>query len=358
MRISPDTPSPHFPVKADWLALHDEPVIDADLPIIDAHHHLWERPESRYLFVDFLKDIQTGHNVQASVFMECGTMYRKNGAEEFACVGEMEFANGNAAMGASGAFGECRVCDAIVGYGDLLLGDRIEAVLDAQAVATGGRLRGVRQIAAWHDNPAARGSMASPPPNLLSNSEFRRGMGAVDRAGLTFETFVYHTQLGELADLARSFSGMPIIVDHIGGAIGIGPYANAADEVFAVWRTRLTEVAKSGNTFIKLGGLGMRVFGHEFGARERPPSSEDLAAAWRPYIETCIEIFGADRCMFESNFPVDKGSCGYRVLWNAFKRIASGASPDEKRALFSATVAKVYRLDQAGAEGVPQRRQL
>ncbi len=344
MSISPNTPSPHFPVREDWLRLHQEAIIAPDQPIIDAHHHLWERPESRYLFLDYLNDVETGHNIQASIFMECGTMYRNSGPDELRCVGEVEFAAGNAAMGASGSFGEYRVCDGIIGYGDLLLGERLEAVLQAQITASGQRLRGVRQIAAWHEDPAARGSLASPPSDLLLDPEFRKGMKEVERAGLTFDTFVYHTQLGELLDLAQAAPHTKIIINHTGGAIGIGPYAGAQNEVFAEWSAGMRELARCENTFVKLGGLGMKVFGHGFGDKDRPPSSEALATAWRPYIETCIELFGPRRCMFESNFPVDKGSCCYAVLWNAFKRIASGAGPAEMERLFHGTAAQVYRL--------------
>ncbi len=326
--------------------LHEEPVIEPDLPIVDAHHHLWERPEGRYLFLDYLEDIRTGHNIQASFFMECGTMYRKDGAADLRCVGEVEFAAGNSAMGASGAFGDCRVCHAIIGFGDLLLGERLEPVLDAQVAASGGRMRGVRQIAAWHEDPTARGSLASPPPHMLLDADFRRGMAVVERAGLTFDTFAYHTQLGEVADLANAFPGTPIIVNHAGGAIGVGPYADRRDDVFPAWKAGMLEIAQCSNTYVKLGGLGMRVFGHGFGDMPRPPSSEELATAWRPYIETCIEAFGPERCMFESNFPVDKGSCSYRVLWNAFKRICSGASPEEKSALFFNTAQRVYRTGE------------
>jgi predicted TIM-barrel fold metal-dependent hydrolase len=344
MSIAPDAPYPHFPVRGDWLALHDEPVLEPDCPIVDAHHHLWDRPGNRYFLSDFLEDAASGHRIEASVFMECGAMYRRSGPPELRCVGETEFANGCAAMAASGAYGDTAACAAIVGYGDLLLGDALAPVLEAQLRAGGERFRGVRQIAAWHRDPAARGSLAAPPPGLLAEPRARAGMAALARAGLSFDTFLYHTQLTELADLARTSPDVTIVANHVGGAIGIGPYAERRDEVFAAWRAGLLALAESPNACIKLGGLGMRVFGHDFGARARPPSSEELAAAWGPYIETCIEIFGVQRCMFESNFPVDKGSCGYRVLWNGFKRIVAGASSAEKAALFRDTASRVYGL--------------
>ena len=344
MSVTLDAPNPHFAIRPDWLALHDEPVLEPELLIVDPHHHLWDRPESRYFFFDLLKDLQSGHNICATVFVECGAMYRKNGPSELRAIGEVEFANGAAAMGASGVYGELQVCAGIVGYGDLLLGERVASVLEQYIVVSSGRVRGVRQISAWHPNPAARGSLAKPPPDLLRQSKFRQGLATVGRLGLSFDAYMYHTQLSELVELARELPGVPIILNHTGGAIGIGPYSGKRAEVLAEWRVGILELATCPNVHIKLGGLGMRVFGFEFGARQRPPPSEELAAAWRPYIEPCIEAFGADRCMFESNFPVDKGTCSYGVLWNAFKRIAQGASDEEKAALFSRTAARVYRL--------------
>ncbi len=348
MSTDSKTPHPHFPVRPEWLALHDEPVLEPDLAIVDAHHHLWDRPGNRYFLFDYLDDAGSGHRIEASVFMECGAMYRKHGTPELRCVGETEFANGCAAVSESGAYGDTQACAAIIGHGDLLLGDGLARVLDAHLRAGGDRFRGVRQIAAWHRDPTARGSVASPPPGLLGDARLRKGMAVLERYALTFDTFLYHTQLPELTDLAQAFPDVPVITNHIGGAIGIGPYAGRRDQVFADWRDGLAALARCPNTYLKLGGLGMRVFGHDFGAQPRPPSSEALAAAWGPWIETAIEIFGAGRCMFESNFPVDKGSCGYKVLWNGFKRIAAGASADEKAALFRGTASRVYRLAATG----------
>ncbi len=339
--------SPHYPVRPEWLALNDEPVLEPDLPIVDAHHHLWDLPGNRYFFPDFLEDVNSGHDIRASVFMESGAMYGRDGPPETRCIGETEFANGVAAMAASGAYGDCRVCSGIVGHADLTLGDRVTAVLERHLAVAGGRFRGVRHIAAWHQDPTARASIATPPPGLLLDTGFRRGMAALGRLGLSFDSHQYHTQLGELTDLARNFPDIPMVANHVGTAIGIGPYAGKRDEVFADWRAGIEALAGCPNAHVKLGGLGMRVFGFGFGERDRPPTSEQLAAAWGPYIRTCIEAFGVQRCMFESNFPVDKGSCGYRALWNAFKRIAAGASDDEKAALFGGTATRLYKLDVA-----------
>ena len=338
---------PHFPVRPDWLARHDEPVLEPDRAIIDPHHHLWDRAGSRYFLHDYLEDVASGHDIRASVFIECGAMYRRDGPAELRAVGETEFAAGAAAMAASGTYSHALIAAGIVAHADLRLGDRVGAVLDAHTRAAGGRLRGIRQIAAWHENPAARGSIANPPPHLLMDEKFRAGLAVLERAGLSFDTFLYHTQIDELADLARAFPDLPIVANHIAGAIGIGPYTHRRGEVFADWRAALSRLAACDNAHIKLGGLGMRVFGHGFGERDAPPASEQLAEAWGPYFRAAIDIFGPDRCMFESNFPVDKGSCGYRVLWNAFKRIAAGASEAEKHAIFFATANRVYRLGLA-----------
>jgi L-fuconolactonase len=259
-------------------------------------------------------------------------------------VGEVEFANGVAAMSASGRYGNTRVCAGIVGYADLALGAAVEKVLEAQIAAGGGRFRGIRFITATHPDQAAWGSMVTRPEGMLADRKVREGFARLAPLGLGFDAWMYHTQLGELVDLARAFPETSIVLDHVGGAIGLGRYAGRRDEVFAEWSARIRELAACPNVHVKLGGLGMRMFGFSVHTHELPPSSEELAAVWRPYIETCIAAFGPERAMFESNFPVDKGSCGYAALWNAFKRIAAGSSAAEKRALFADTATKFYRL--------------
>jgi L-fuconolactonase len=344
MYTAADSPSPHLCVRAHWLALHHEEIIEPGLPIVDAHHHLWDRPANRYLLPDLLSDLAAGHNIRATVAMECGAMYRQDAVAELQPVGETEFFNGTAAMSASGVYGECRVCAGIVGHADLCLGERVKPVLEAHIRAGGGRFRGIRFISAWHQDPAARGSLANPPPHVLSDPSFRKGFAQLAPLDLAFDAWMYHTQLLELTELARAFPETTIVLNHVGGAIGIGPYAGKRDAVFAQWRANIEQLARCPNVFVKLGGLGMRLFGFDFAQRERPPSSQELAQAWRPYVEACIEAFGAERCMFESNFPVDKGTCSYAVLWNAFKRVAAQASAAEKQSLFSGTASKVYRL--------------
>jgi predicted TIM-barrel fold metal-dependent hydrolase len=335
----------HLPIRSDWLARRREDVIEPALPIVDPHHHLWYRPGNRYLLPDVLDDLAGGHAVRATVFIECHAMYRAGGPEALRSLGETEFATGIAAMSASGGYGSARVAAGIVGHVDLTLGARAQAALEAHVAAAGGRFRGIRHASPYHADPAARGSSIQAVPGLLGDSKFREGFACLGRLGLAFDAWMYHGQLAELVDLARAFPDQPIVLDHIGGALAIGPYAGKRDEVFREWSAAMRELARCPNLHVKLGGLGMPLTGFDFHMRDRPPSSEDLAAAWRPYLDTCIGAFGPTRCMFESNFPVDKGMFGYSVMWNAFKRIAKDYSADEKAALFAGTAARFYRLE-------------
>jgi L-fuconolactonase len=326
-----------------WLAKAPaEPILDPDLPIIDTHHHLWQRPDHRYLLHELLADLRSGHNVVATVFLQCHAMYRAAGPEEMRPVGETEFVAGIAAMSDSGAYGPTRVAAGIVGFADLTLGERVEAVLEAQIRAGGGRFRGVRHSGNW-DADSVIGNGA-PGPDVYRRADFRIGLARLAALGLSLDAWVFHTQLADVVDLARAFPGTNIIMGHVGGVLGYGPYAGRRDDVFASWLASVTELAKCPNVTMKLGGMMMRAALYDYKAAERPITPEELAAAWRPYMETCIELFGPQRCMFESNFPVEKMGIGWAALWNAFKRIASGASADEKSALFHDTAQRVYRL--------------
>ena len=330
--------------REDWLAQHTEEIIDPARPIIDPHHHLWDRGGLRYMFADMVDDAASGHNILATVYVDCRSMYRASGAEAFRPVGEVEFANGVAAMAASGAYGKTLICAGIVSHANMLLGDGAKAVLEAEIAAGNGRFRGIRHSSAWDADPNVAHMYATRPKGLLLDSSFRKGFSCLAPLGLSFDAWLFHPQLGEFADLARAFPDTRICLDHCGGIIGIASYANRRDEIFKTWKASIREVAKCENVVVKLGGLAMRLLGYDFHERARPPTSEQLAAAWRPYIETCIEAFGAERCMFESNFPPDKGQCSYQVIFNAFKRIAAQYSETEKTALFSGTANRVYRL--------------
>lgn len=330
-----------------WLAKRPtEAALEPALPIIDPHHHFWDTPHrGSYFMPDLLADIGGGHNIVSTVFMECQAMYRARGPAEMAPVGEVEFVNGIAAMSSSGNYGPCRVAEAIIGYADLRLGAKVRDVLEAEIAAGNGRFRGIRMGVAW-DGDDSVGKFASRivPPHLVLDPTFREGFAQLGPLGLTFESWQYHPQLPDAIELARAFPNTSIILDHVGGVLGVGPYSGRRQEILKSWRKDIQELAKCPNVSVKLGGIGMTSFGFEFHERDVPPGSEELAAAWRQYVEPCIEAFGVDRCMFESNFPPDKQSGGYTELWNAFKRITSGASATEKKALYSGTAARVYGL--------------
>lgn len=334
------------PVRPDWLQRYSEPVLEPDLPIVDAHHHLLEGHGHSYMLPDYLEDIGTGHHLLASLFVECRTFYRSYGPDDRRSLGETEFANGVAALTASGAYGPARICGGIIGNVDLRLGERAGEALEMHIAAAGGRFRGIRNVAAWHKD-GIRATSANPQPGLMLQPDFRRGFAWLATLGLTFDAWVIHTQLNELIDLARAFPDTTIICDHIGGPVGIGPYVGKRNEVFAEWSKLMRELSRSPNVSVKLSGMGMHVIGFDFPTRERPPSSLDLAGAWKPYVDLCIDAFGVKRAMFASNFPPDKATCSWVVLWNAFKHLSTEYSVDEKRALFCETACRVYGLDLA-----------
>ena len=336
----------HIKVRPDWLATRVESALEPALPIIDPHHHLWDAPQrdTRYFLDDLNADLASGHNIISTVFIECHAMYRAGGDPAMQAVGEVEFANGWAAMSASGTYGRTRVCEGIVGYAELGLGADVRRVLDAQVAAAGKRFKGVRNLSVWHKDPDARGSSANPPPDVLTNPKFIDGLKVLTGMGLTFDGFMYHTQLGELATVARKVPDARIVANHCGGIIGIGPYAGREKETFVEWKAAMRDLATCPNVRLKVGGLGMRLYGFDVHTKEMAPSSEELANAWRAHVETCIEIFGPKRCMLESNFPVDKGSCSYGNLWNAFKRLTASFSGEEKDWLYRRTAAETYGL--------------
>jgi predicted TIM-barrel fold metal-dependent hydrolase len=345
MSSSAATQSHYLPVRDDWLARRSEAILEPDLPIVDPHHHLWDRPGWRYMLDDLLADTNAGHNIVATVFVQCRSMHRAHGAEAMKPVGETEFVNGVAAMSASGSYGATKVCAGIVGHADLRNGAAVREVLEAHIRAGGGRFRGIRHITAYDPDPLLLNPAYTPPPGLMHDATFREGFAQLAPLNLTFDAWLYHPQLPDVTALARAFPGTGICLNHVGGPLAYGTYAGKRDEVFPAWAAAIRELAGCPNVVVKLGGMAMRINGWDFHEQADPPPSEALAAAWRPYVETCIEAFGAARCMFESNFPVDKGSYGYAPFWNACKILARGASAAEKRDLFSGTAARFYRLE-------------
>lgn len=333
-----------------WLSLHEEEVIEPDLPICDPHHHLWHEHGGRfveptYLFEQIHRDVNSGHNIVSTVFIECGAMFKGTGPEHLKCVGETEFVNGIAAMSASGRYGDCKIAAGIVGTAPFLLGGKLTAeALDAQINAGGGRFRGIRLGATWDASNDVPNARINPPADMYSTSKFREAFRELAPRGLSFEGWCYHPQIPELTALADAFPDVTIILDHFGGPLGIGPYAGKEDEVFSNWKISITELAKRPNVMAKLGGLVMEVNGFGWEREPKPPSSQQLMERTRRYYETTIGLFGVERCMFESNFPVDMIAGTYRTLWNSFKRLTADYSGDEKAALFHDTATRVYRI--------------
>jgi L-fuconolactonase len=328
---------------AEWQAHDLEPVLDPGLPIVDTHHHLWRRDRGDYLPADLTADFG-GHSVVATVSIECTAGYHPDGPEEMRPVGETEFIAAEAAAAGTGT----GLCAGIVGRADLRLGDRGQAVLEAQIEAGQGRFRGIRQPLRW--DATGIGMFGQPGPRALAlDPAFRDGFARLAPLGLSFDAWAFHPQLEEVADLARAFPDTVVIVNHVGGPLGTGPYAGRRDEVFALWRRGIAALAQCPNVAMKIGGLGMLYYGFGFHERAAPPGSPELAAAWKPYVDECFERFGVGRCLFESNFPVDKQSCSYRTLVNAFKRLTHGFSDGEKAAFFSRNGAQAYRIDLSPA---------
>ena len=334
----------------DWLALTPEPTLEPDLPICDPHHHFWdfrnERiPYQRYLLHELADDINSGHNVRSTVFVEARAMYRASGREETRSVGEVEFVQGLAAASASGLYGPGRAAAAIVGNGNLNLGERVEPVLEALQAASPNRFRGIRHSVTWDPHPEIENTASHNTEGMLASDSFRTGARVLSRMGFSLEGWMYFPQLPELADFARAVPDLTIILNHIGGLLRVGPYGNRDDEVMATWRSGIAAVAECPNVNMKLGGIGMPRTGFDWHARNEPIGSEELAESMGPLMSYCIEQFGPNRCMFESNFPVDKVSYSYNVMYNAFKRLSKDYSATERAAMFHDTAARIYRID-------------
>jgi len=318
-----------------------ETVLEPALPVCDAHHHLWERPPETYLLKELTADLQSGHNIVSTVAVECGYGYRTGGPGDLRPVGEVEFLEAAANRAAAETAIKTRIAAAIVGFADLSLGDAVAPVLEAHLAASPNRFRGIRYSTTWDASGELRNETG---PRMLAGGDFRRGLSWLKKLNLSFDAWLYHPQLPELADLARALPDVTIVLNHIGAPLGVGPYAGKCDEVFKSWSRGIAAVASCANVTVKLGGVGSARSRHDWHQRAVKPSSEEIAAVLRPYFERCIEKFGADRCMFESNFPVEKRSNAYVVVWNAFKRITEGYSAAERAALFHDTAARVYRI--------------
>jgi predicted TIM-barrel fold metal-dependent hydrolase len=327
----------------EWLSQVTEETLEPDLETCDPHHHLWDYPENRYLLGELLEDITSGHNVVSTVFMECGSMYRASGLESLKPIGETEFVNGVASMSASGQYGPSRACAGIVGFADLTLGAAVGDVLDRH-MSVSERFKGIRHAAGWDPSAEVRNSHTNPTQHLYLDQTFQEGFSELGKRNLTFDAWLYHPQIDDVTQLARAFPDQVIVFDHFGGPLGIHPYGGKRDEIYEYWKGAVAELATCQNVVAKLGGLVMPINGFGFHKRDTPPSSVELADVTRPYYMHMIEQFGVDRCMFESNFPVDKASCSYNILWNSFKRLVHAFSREEKKSLFHDTAARVYSV--------------
>jgi len=333
--------SNYIAVRNAWLALDQEEILEPSLPIVDAHHHFYDRPGWRYLADDYLADACSGHNVRASVYMQALTRYRTDGAEAFKPLGETEFV-----IASTNAITDIplTMAQGIVGYANLRLGAAVRDVLEAHLEAGQGRFRGIRHLSTWDADPSLANPLSVVPQGLLLDRAYREGVRQLAPLSLSYDAWLFFPQLPELLDLARTFPQTSVIVNHCGGIVRIGTYAQRRTEIFDIWSKSMHALAALPNVYVKLGGLGMRINGFDFEKAERPPASQYLADTWKPWMYTLIEAFGTERCMFESNFPVDKGSYSFATVWNAFKRLTTGASATERQALFEGTARRVYRL--------------
>lgn len=332
----------------DWLELKTEEALEPELPICDPHHHLWEMRDGavqpHYTLDELLEDMSGGHNIVSTVFIECGAEFKQDGPEAFRCVGETEFVTAIAERSAIGDYGPTKVAAGIIGTVDVRIGDETADVLDAHIEAANGRFRGIRLGALWHEMPNVRNHRINPPEHLLLGEDFRSGFKHLGPRNMSFEIWCCHPQIPDATDLARAFPDTTIILNHFGGPLGIGPYEGKEDDVFAKWKGMIDELATCPNVVVKLGGLNMDINGYGWEKRDLPPSSSEHVDATRRYYDHTIDKFGVERCMFESNFPVDKFSISYTTLWNAAKIYSQGFSSDERAALFHDTATRIYRL--------------
>ena len=331
----------------DWLALTQEPSIEPEIPLCDPHHHFWDRrlqsiPYQRYLLHELMADLDSGHNVRSTVFVEARSMYRASGPVELRPVGEVEFVQGLAAASASGVYGEARAAAAIVGHADLKLGDAVAPVLETLQAASPNRFKGIRHNVTWSPDPLIADRETK---GIMANDSFRAGARVLARMGLSLDVMLSFPQLTELADFARAAPEVPIILNHLGGISRTGIYAGKDDEIIPAWREGIAAVANCPNVTCKLGGMGMPRWGFGWHERTIPIGSEELAESMAPWKGYCIEQFGPERCMFESNFPPDKVSFSYNVMYNAFKRLSKDYSPTERANLFHDAAVRAYRIE-------------
>ena len=333
-----------------WLDQISEEIIDQDIEIVDPHHHLWPGPsrtdevsaENRYLLEDLWKDTESGHKVSKTVFVECGQGYFESGSDAMKPVGETKFVC-EVSEEAKADKSKAQI-KGIVGHADMMLGSSAREVLEAHLEEGKGRFKGIRHGASWDESEEIRNSHSNPIRHIYLNDTFQKGIEQLDALNLTLDAWNYHKQIKELTDLAKCFPNLKIVQNHFGGPLGIGPYKNKREEVFPEWKDSISELSEQENVYIKIGGLAMPINGWGWHKRELPATSEELVENHEKYYLHSIKSFGVKRCMFESNFPVDKRSISYAVLWNGFKKVVRDFSTEEKEYLFFKTAADFYSL--------------
>jgi predicted TIM-barrel fold metal-dependent hydrolase len=332
----------------EWITLTKEVPVDPNRRIVDPHHHLHQAGTDKqiYLLDDLLSHTRAGHNVTHTVFVEAGTGFRPDGPQALRPVGETEFV---ASQARQSDRRPTRVA-AIIAFADLTLGTGLDEVLEAHETAGQGRFRGIRHATTWDASPEVYSGgwpgWTDPPPGLMAQDSFRSGVARLGERGYLFEAYLYHPQIPELVSLAQAFENMTMVLDHLGMPLNVGPYQDR-DAVRSEWRGGLRLLASCPNTVIKLGGMGMDswFFGAGWSSRQCPPGSDDVVDYWGEDIRWCIDALGPSRCMFESNYPVDRATLDYTVIWNAFQKIAADYSAREQDDLFAGTAARVYQID-------------
>jgi predicted TIM-barrel fold metal-dependent hydrolase len=333
--------------------MNDRAPLFPSLPVIDSHHHLWHRPKPdawseqipcmRFLLDDYLEYLGTEHRVVASVTVaNMFGMFRASGPSDLRWVGETEFLNGQAAMAASGKYGPCLVGHGLIANLDFCIGERVEDVLEAHLAAAPQRLKGIRQPGQWDPDENVIGP-GGPRPHLYLDPTFQAGVGRLEALGLSFDGLLFAPQISEFTALAQRFPQTQMILNHVGVPLGVGRHAGRRDEQFPHWRQDMADLAACENVAVKLGGLGTSVSAFPSFQLGTAATAEDLARDWRPYVDTTIELFGAGRCMFESNIPTDR-SGSFDAVCGAFKLLAAECSDAERRSIFFETANTVYRL--------------
>lgn len=325
-----------------WLAQRVEEPVDADRPIVDPHHHLWDNRGGTYLADELIADTTGTHNVVKTVFVECHSKYDRDAPEAMQPVGETRFVVEEAAK--AERLGKTKI-GAIVSHADMMLGDAVEPVLAAHDVAGAGLFRGIRHAVSDDPDPDVPNGHSNPTAGMMRTPEFQAGVETLGRMGFSYDAWMYHPQLPDLLELARVVPDTPIILDHLGGPLGIASYAEDRNGHMATWRASMTELAGCDNVSLKVGGIGMDgFFGLGWTGLDAPPDSDTVVAAWQDRVHFCIDTFGPNRCMFESNFPVDRQALTYPVLWNALQKMAARYSDEEQDQMFSGTATRVYRI--------------